>query len=184
MSAATVQVGLRAALLLARGRAEGVALVAAGSAAEQDEVARHSFLAMALCFPVFLGLHALGGAKPGLLPLAHDSMGFVLGWLGFVVLSHRLALEMGRAALWPRFVALWNWCTLVQYLLLTATVVPPLLGVPALLSQTIWLAALGWAVWLEWTAVRVGLVLPGGKAALVVVVDIALGVLVMRLVGG
>jgi hypothetical protein len=161
-----------------------VALVAAGSAPEQVEVARHSFLAMALCFPVFLGLHALGGAKPGLLPLAYDSMGFVLGWLGFVVLSHRLALEMGRAALWPRFVALWNWCTLVQYLLLTATVLPPLLGVPALLSQTVWLAALGWAIWLEWTAVRVGLVLPGGKAALVVVVDIALGVLVMRLVGG
>ena len=61
--------------------------------------------------------------------------------------------------------------------------VPPLLGAPEVLGQTVWLVALCWALWLEWSAVRLGLDLPGGKAALVVAADIALGLVVMRMVG-
>jgi hypothetical protein len=90
---------------------------------------------------------------------------------------------MGRGVLWPRFIALWNWCNLVQYLLLAAALVPPLLGAPALVAQTVWVVAMGWALWLQWSATRLGLGLSGGRAALMVVVDMGLGLVVLRLVG-
>jgi len=175
--------GLRAALMLAGGRAEGAALFAADSLADGLARARQSFLALALCLPMFLAIHALTpAAADG--EMARDLAGLALAWLGYAVLSHRLAADMGRAALWPRFVVLWNWCNLVQYLLLVASLVPQLLGAPAVVAQTAWLVAMGWALWLQWSATRLGLGLSGGRAALMVGVDMALGLVVLRLTSG
>ena len=179
-------IGLRAALLLARGRAEGAALMVGEAPAGQAARARHSFLAMLLCLPLFAAIQDLALQGPG--AIAADTLpralaSFVLGWFGYAVLSHQLAQGMGRAALWPRFIALWNWCNLVQYLLMTAATVPLLLGAPPLLAQTAWLVAMGWGIWLQWTATRLGLGLPRGHAALMVLVDIALGMMVLRLTG-
>ncbi len=71
--------------------------------------------------------------------LAHvfalDLVSYGVGWCGFAVLSHRLVGAMGLAARWPRFIALWNWCNVVQYLLLVVFSIPGLLGAPALLDQ-------------------------------------------------
>jgi hypothetical protein len=182
MSVAPAWLGLRAALLLARGRAEGVVLVAAASPDGQIARARRSFAALSLCLPVFLAVQTLGPAR------ADDAVlralaGLVLSWLGYAVLSFHLATGMGRATLWPRFIALWNWCNLVQYLLLSVAALPPLLGVPVLAAQTAWLVALGWAVWLQWTATRLGLGLSGGRAGMMVAADMALGLLVLQLIG-
>jgi hypothetical protein len=109
---------------------------------------------------------------------------FVLGWLAYAALSERMAAASGREALWPRFILLWNWCNLVQYLLLCAALVPELLGVPAALAQGAWLVAICWAMWLQWWATRLGLALGGGPAALLVVADLAVGLLVARLTSG
>jgi len=181
MTALSMPAGLRAALLLACGRGEGVALLAADTDARQLALARQSFRAMALCLPVFLLIHMAGGAPREAPPflLLRELASFALGWLGFAVLSHRLAQEMGRGALWPRFIVLWNWCNLLQYLLLVAMLVPVLLGVPTIVAQTAWLVAIGWAVWLQWFATRLGLGLPGGQAALLVAADMAVGVVVL-----
>ncbi len=181
MSDASVTLGLRAALLLARGRVDGADLVADGGPEEHLLRARQSVAALLLCLPMFLAVQVLAREAPGL-PMLRELAGFLLGWLGYAVLSHRLAEEMGRAALWPRFMALWNWCNLVQYLLLMAALAPQLLGAPAVVSQTAWVVAMGWAVWLQWSATRLGLGLSGGRAALMVVVDMALGVVVVRFV--
>ncbi len=64
---------------------------------------------------------------------------------------------MGLAERWPRFIALWNWCNVVQYLLLVVFSIPGLLGAPALFDQVAQLFALGWALWLEWFAFRLTL---------------------------
>ena len=182
MSGASVTRGLRAALLLARGRVDGLDLVAEGGPEEQRLRAWQSFVALLLCLPIFLGVQELArGSQAG--SLLRDIAGFVLSWLGYAVLSHALAGAMGRAVLWPRFVALWNWCNLVQYLLLGAALVPIVLGVPALVAQTVWLVAMGWALWLQWSATRLGLGLSGGRAALMVAVDMGLGLMVLRVVG-
>ena len=93
------------------------------------------------------------------------------------MLSHRLVGAMGLAERWPRFIALWNWCNVVQYLLLVVFSIPGLLGAPALLDQVAQLFALGWALWLEWFAFRLTLGIGIVPAAGLVALDVAIGVL-------
>ena len=178
----SLTLGLRAALLLARGRVDGLDLVAEGGPEEHLQRARQSFVALLLCLPIFLVVQELGRPAEGT-SLLRELAGLLLSWLGYAVLSHRLAAQMGRGVLWPRFIALWNWCNLVQYLLLAAALVPPLLGVPMVVAQTLWVVAMGWARWLQWSATRLGLGLSGGRAALMVAVDMGLGLVVLRVVG-
>lgn len=172
--AASVSSGLQAALLIARGRAEGLRHVEADMAG-----AARSFWAAAICLPAFLCLRLLAGvpARPAHV-LALDLLSFVIGWCGFAVLSYRLVGTMGLAARWPRFIALWNWCNVVQYLLLVVFSIPGLLGAPPLFDQVAQLFALGWALWLEWFAMRLTLGCSRFTAAGLVVLDVAIGVVV------
>ena len=178
---------LHGAFLLARGRADGLLLIAAPPEAEMAVAAR-SFWAAAVCLPAFLCLHLLDWASGGVPPAAGrglmlDLLGYVVGWVGFALLSHRLAGAMGRGALWPRFIAVWNWCNVVQYLMLVVAGLPALLGVPDLVAQTFWLVAMGWALWLEWYATRLALAIPARSAMALVALDFALGILVLVVTG-
>ena len=172
--------GLRAALLLARGRPEGAFLISMEDPDEQAARARHSFLAMLFCVPIFLAIQDLGSVSLGMATV-REFASFVLAWLGYAALSHQLAAAMGRSEEWPRFVVLWNWCNLVQYLLMACALAPAMFGAPPLLGQTAWVVAMGWSLWLQWSATRIGLDLAGGRAALLVGADLALGMVVLRL---
>ncbi len=173
----SVAPGLQAALLLAGGRTEGLRHV-------DDDMASaaRSFWAMAICLPAFVCLRVLAWTAGGMPPhaahvFAMDLVSFGVGWCGFAVLSHRLVGAMGLSARWPRFIALWNWCNVVQYLLLVVFSIPGLLGAPALLDQGAQLVGLGWALWLEWFAFRLTLGIGGLAAAGLVTLDVAIGVL-------
>lgn len=184
---ARVGTALHGAFLLARGRPDGLLLIVAPPEAELA-VASRSFWAIALCVPAFLCLHLLDWADGGLPPepgrvLALDFAGYVIGWVGFAVLSHRLAVSLGRAALWPRFITAWNWCNVVQYIMLVVAGMTTLVGLPDLVAQTVWLVAMGWALWLEWYATRLALALPGGPAAAMVGLDFALGLFLVGMTG-
>ncbi|HEX3404546.1 MAG TPA: hypothetical protein VHT74_29890 [Acetobacteraceae bacterium] len=175
--ASAVTSGLQAALLLARGRADGVRYV-------EDDMAgaARSFWAMAICLPAFVCLRLLAWTSGGMPPHpAHvfglDLLSYGIGWFGFAVLSHRLVGAMGLAARWPRCIALWNWCNVVQYLLLVVFSIPGLLGAPPLLDEGAQLFALGWALWLEWFAFRLTLEIGVIAAAGLVALDVAIGVL-------
>jgi hypothetical protein len=72
---------------------------------------------------------------------------------------------------------LWNWCNVLQYLLLVVFSIPGLLGAPALLDQAAQLVGIGWALWLEWFAFRLTLGIGVVAAAGLVVLDVAIGVL-------
>ena len=190
-----VRPGLRAALLLARGRTQELA--SPGPVEADIATARRSFATVAFCLPVFIFLHLIdrlaaevAGAEAA--PewtaaewrgLAVALLGFAIGWAGFALVSHRVALRLGRGALWPRFIALWNWCNLVQYLLLLAAALIGLAPLPAIIGQTAWLVALGWAIWLEWFMTRFALAMPGLLAMAVVALDLAIGMLVAGIVG-
>lgn len=183
---------LHGAFMLARGRAEGLALIVAVPAGEHapsiQTLAVRSFWALALSLPAFLSLHLMEWATDGLpASPAHDLLldllASAVGWLGFAVLSHELAGMLGRTPLWPRYLAVWNWCNLVQYLLLVVTSLPAVLGLPSMIAQTIWLVGLIWALWLEWYATRLALDLPPIPAAGFVGLDFALGLLIAGLAG-
>ncbi len=171
---------IRGALLLARGRAEGLALIAVRPE-EERRWAVSSFWAMALCLPAFLCLHLMDWATLGLpaapvAALAGDLMASLVAWLGFAVFSHELVHAARRDGHWLRFLAVWNWCNFVQYLLLLVASVPAVLGLPDALVQTAWLVGWGWALWLEWYATRLALDIPGMSAACLVGLDFAIGV--------
>jgi hypothetical protein len=174
---ASVASGLQAALLLARGRSDGLRYVEGDMAG-----AARSFWAMAICLPAFVCLRLLawtdGGAPPHLAhSFAVDLLSYGIGWCGYAVLSYRLVNAMGLGARWPRCIALWNWCNVVQYLLLVLFAIPGLLGAPALLDQVAQLFGLGWALWLEWFAFRLTLGIGVAAAAGLVALDVAIGVL-------
>lgn len=176
---ARVGAALHGAFLLARGRADGLLLIAAPPGAAMAAAGR-SFWAMAVCLPAFLCLHLLDWTADGVpaepaAGLALDVLGYVISWVGFALLSHRLAGPLGRAALWPRFIATWNWCNVVQYMMMVTAGLAALLGLPPLLAQTVWLVAAGWALWLEWYATRLALAVPSGTAAVLVALDFTLG---------
>lgn len=180
--------GLHAALKLARGRADGLDLLGATPSDASMDVAARSFWAMALCVPALLALHLIGWVETGIpadatLELVRDIAGYVVGWLGFAALSHVLAQRLGRAGRWPRFVTIWNWCNVVQYLMLVASALPGLLGLPDWIGETVWLVALGWALWLEWFATRLALDVSGPTAAGLVALDLALGLFLSALSG-
>jgi hypothetical protein len=172
-----VSSGLHAAWLLARGRAEGVQYVEADMGG-----AARSFWAAAICLPAFVCLRLLAWTSGGMPPraahvFALDLLSYGIGWCGFAVLSHRLVGAMGLSERWPRCIALWNWCNVVQYLLLVVFSIPGLLGAPAPLDQAAQLVGLGWALWLEWFVFRLTLGIGFAAAAGLVVLDVAIGVL-------
>lgn len=176
-----VSSGLHAAWLLARGRAEGLRYVEADMAG-----AARSFWAAAICLPAFVCLRLLAWTEAGAPPhpahvLALDLLSYLIGWCGFAVLSHRLIAAMGLAVRWPRCIALWNWCNVIQYMLLVIFSIPGLLGAPALLDQSAQLVGLGWALWLEWFAFRLTLGIGMLPAVGLVGLDVAIGVLLAGL---
>jgi hypothetical protein len=181
-----VAVGLQAALMLARGRAEGLSML--GSPPDQVAVARRSFWAVAVCLPAFVCLHLLdqkasGAAASSARAFAADLCGFVIGWLAFALASHRVANVLGRGEHWLRFITLWNWCNVVQYVMLVVAALPGLLGLPEVVSQTAWLVALGWALWLEWFMTGLALSVPAPMAAALVVLDVGIGLFVASVTG-
>ncbi len=179
--------GLQGAMLLARGRADGMQLLASHEEPAVQAAAR-SFWAAAICLPAFVCLQLIGLAQsPGLPPhfahaLALQLLGYAVDWAGFAVVSREVARVMGRLPAWPRFIAAWNWCNVVQYLLLVAASLPPLLGAPTMLGETAWLVATGWALWIEWYATRVALGVGGWRAAGLVLLDEALGLTLLAVI--
>ena len=179
--------GLQAAWLLARGRPEGARLLSVPPADALAAAAR-SFWAAPLCLPAFVCLHVIGWMESGLgaFPargFALDLLGFVIGWAGFALLTRGLAARLGRQALWPGFITAWNWCNVLQYMLLVAAALASLLGLPDVVAETAWLAAMGWALWLEWFATRLTLAVPALTAVALVALDFSIGLMLVALTG-
>jgi hypothetical protein len=184
---AAVGNGVQAALLLARGRADGMALLTATKEPASATAAR-SFWAAALCLPAFVCLQLIDLSQEPRLPphaahgFALQLLGYGIDWAAFALLSRGVARSMGRVANWPRFIAAWNWCNVVQYLLLVAASLPPLLGLPNIVGQATWLFASGWALWLEWYATRLALDCTGLQSAGFVLLDEAMGVALLAII--
>ncbi|HTR18338.1 MAG TPA: hypothetical protein VMI52_15095 [Acetobacteraceae bacterium] len=174
--------GLQGAMLLAKGRPEGARLMAGEGAA----VAR-SFWAAPICLPGFIALRLLDWADAGWPPRPLHAAGlellaYVIGWAGFALASRQVVAGMEQEARWPRFIVAWNWCNVIQYVLLLAGAVPELLGAPSWAAETSSLVVAGWALWLEWFATRVTLGIGAVGACAIVALDLFLGISLTSLV--
>jgi len=173
--------GLHAAVLFARGRSEGLHYVESDMAG-----AARSFWAMPICLPAIVCLRLMTWVEYGLPSDAGhavglDIMGYVVGWLAFALLSFRLAPLFGYGPRWPRFIAAWNWCNVIENLLLVLGGIPGLVGVPPIFDEAAQIFAIGWALWIEWFATRQALETTGGVAAVLVVLDQLIGLMLAGL---
>lgn len=180
--------GLQGAWLLARGQPIGLAALAPAPGEERSDAAG-SFWALALCLPPFAAMRAIDWIAGGVpadawIDLLRGMLGLVLGWLGFLLLMERVCRRMGFAARWPRFVLVWNWCSLLQGLMALGASLPAAMGAPDLLVQTLSLAVGGWSLWLAWFATRLTLGVSGGMAAAMVLLDIAVELFASGVVSG
>lgn len=173
----TMGTGLHAALLLARGRADGIRLV------ESDmQGATRSFWSMAVCVPTVIALRLMAWAGPGLPAnasriLGRDLLIFLAGWLLYAVVTYYLAPRFGRGERWPLFIAAWNWCNVVENVLLVFGGIPALLGAPHVIDQVAQLVTMGWALWVEWYAARIALGVGPLSALWLVLLDQTIGLL-------
>jgi len=178
---ATIGTGLHAAMLFARGRTEALHYVEADMAG-----AKRSFWAMAIGLPAIVCLRLMTWVQFGLPgnaghAIGLDLMGYVVGWLAFALLSFHLAALLGCSPRWPRFIAAWNWCNVIENLLLVVGGIPGLLGAPPMVNEAAQIFAIGWALWIEWFATRESLGTNGLAAALLVVLDQFIGLLLAGL---
>ena len=176
-----IEAGLRGVLTLARGQAHGAMLIE-----DTPEGAARSFWSAAICLPGFLALVMLDWAEdPPAAGVAYallvQIVAHAAGWAGFAVASQALAQAAGRGAEWPHFIAAWNWANVVQYLLLLAVSLPPLLGLPQPLASALAVATLGYQLWLVWLLAKTTL-RSGGLAIAVLGLDLVVGVAVAVLV--
>jgi hypothetical protein len=182
MSAVTaVTTGLGAALRLARGRADGIALVHG-----DRHTVTQSFWSIALCVPsvfcrLLMSWAASGLPKDAGHAATREVVVFLLGWLVFVEVTHWLVPVIGRGERWGRFIAIWNWCNVLEGILVIAGGIPGMLGAPAIVDQAFELIMIGWALWLEWYATRLALGVGALTAMSFVVLDQSLGVLLASL---
>lgn len=171
----SVASGVQGALLLARGRPEGVQRV------ESDQTAViRSFWAIPLSLPAVVCLQLLDWLATGVptnvpVALGQYLMLFLVGWLAFVWLSHHLAARLHREAQWPRFIAIWAYCSIIENTLVAIGALPGALGAPKILDESCQLITIGWALWLEWYAIRLSLQVGPLIAILVLSIDFAIG---------
>jgi hypothetical protein len=180
-SVSTVTLGLNAALRLARGRADGVVLVPG----DRKTIIR-SFWSIALCLPTVICRLLMSWADTGVPSdaahlLAREVIVFVVGWLVFVEVTHRMAPMIGRAERWGRFIAVWNWCNVIEGVLVILGGVPGLLGAPAIVDQASVLITIGWALWLEWYATKLAFGVTPLTAVGLVLLDQSIGIMLASL---
>ena len=176
--------GLRGALRLAGGNADGLSLLPT-----QPEAVWRSCAAALICWPAYMALRLMTYAESatevglGMLVLT-ETCAFVAAWFGFALASAPIAEALGAGALWPRFLAAWNWTNVVQYLFVLAGEVPGWLGLPRPVAVFAAVVAMVAAIGVEWQAARLALGVRGGQAAMVVAADIALSLLVRAVADG
>ncbi|MGE0416813.1 MAG: hypothetical protein AB7O80_08400 [Acetobacteraceae bacterium] len=167
--------GLHAAFLLARGRAAGLLFVSPDLAG-----AARSFWAIPVALPPIIVLRVMAWVETGVPAqaghiLLRDLLVYIVSWLFFALISRRMAESLGRGELWPRFISIWNWCNVVGNIMVMAGAIPGFVGAPALVDQVAQLVVMGWALWLEWYAIRLSLAIGPLLAIYFVVLDQVIG---------
>ncbi len=177
----SLSVSLHGAMMLARGQARGILLMNF----DARGIAR-SFWAIPMALPSVLYLATLewphGSPSPhALLDLVRQGLIFVLGWLAFAALTHLIAPRLNRAHLWVPMIVAWSWCNVPEAMLMVLGTIPGTLGAPPIVDQAAQVATFGWALWIEWFALRLAFGAGPLLAVWLVMVDQSIGLLLVVL---
>jgi hypothetical protein len=149
-----------------------------------------SFLAAFLSYPFFLILLTMRvsladwNATGGLSIMLIETIGYVISWVAFPLVMLSVLRWIGREQRFCDFMVPYNWCQLPQSVLFVAVGLEAETGAFSNpVSQTIEIAAAIVVLVYEWYIARVALETSGAAAALVVLVDLMLGVLITRAAG-
>jgi hypothetical protein len=174
---------LTGALRLARGDARGLACFE-----PTEEGFWHSFRAGVLCYPLYLILLAFPielGTPPELDPwrvVIVETIHYVISWVAFPLLMLPLVDWLRRGDRYFGFMTVYNWCQVPQTAVFA---VVALAGALDLLSAQGMLVAdliVGIAALVyEWFVARVALAVSRPRAALVILVDVALATLLSHI---
>jgi hypothetical protein len=145
-----------------------------------------SFRAGVLSYPLYLILLSfpIAGTPPvsGLDGFVIETIHYVVSWVAFPLLVLPLADRLGRGSRFLGFMVVYNWCQLPLTVLFALVA---LAGGAGLLSPDATsladLAAAALALVYEWYIARVGLMLDGVRAVLVVVLDILLATVLTQI---
>ena len=180
----SISAGLRGAVLLARARPEGVERFS-----NDPATVIRSFWALPLCLPSLICMKMLAWADTGIpvngpASFVRYLLLFSVGWLLFVVVSHYLASTINKQDNWPRFVAVWSYCSVIENTLIALGELPKVLSAPAILTQAAQLVTIGWALWLGWYGIRLSLDTGKLTAAIFLAVDLTIGIVMAVFAGG
>ena len=146
-----------------------------------------SFWAIAFCLPSVICRLLMSWADDGRARrcgssrLAREVIVFVAGLAGVCRSDHRLAPLIGRAERWGRFIAVWNWCNVVEGMLVVVGAFPAHLGRRQSLIRRVELITIGWALWLEWYATRLAFGVGRLTAIWLVLLDQSIGIMLASL---
>ncbi len=149
-----------------------------------------SFRAAALCYPLYLVLLTMrvGLTKwqeaGGWLVVTVETIAYVIAWVAFPLAMLTVTRWLGRTNRYFDFMVTYNWWQLPQSLLFVMVGLQSESGMlPAAAAQTMEAAAVVAVLVYEWYIARVALDTTGAAAALIVVVDVILGVVIDRAAG-
>lgn len=150
-----------------------------------------SFMSAFLSYPFFLILLTMRvsladwKSAGGLPILLIETIGYVISWVAFPLIMLSVLRWIGREHRFFDFMVPYNWCQLPQSILFVVIGLQSeseALG--SSLSQILEFAAAIAVLVYEWYIARVALETSAAAAALVVLVDLVLGVVVTRAAGG
>jgi hypothetical protein len=144
-----------------------------------------SFRAAAICYPLYIVLLTMRvtvaewqEAGGGLVILV-QSIAYVIGWVAFPLATLALTRRLGCEERFFDFMVPYNWFQLPQSLLFVLVGLESEAGVlGSATAQAIETVAVIAVLAYEWFLARVSLEIPGPAAALVVVIDVVLGVVI------
>jgi hypothetical protein len=149
-----------------------------------------SFLSGFLSYPFFLILLTMRvsiadwNTAGGVPIILIETIGYVISWVAFPLVMLSVLRWIGREGRFYDFMVPYNWCQLPQSVLFVVVGIEGETGALSdPVSQTIEIAAAIAVLVYEWYIARVALETNGATAAVVVLVDLVLGLLITRAAG-
>ena len=149
-----------------------------------------SFRAAAIAYPLYLMLLSMRVTiaewerSGGLLIVTVETIAYVMAWVAFPLIMLTVTRWVGRAHRFFDFMVPYNWSQVPQSALFVLVGLESESGVlPAGLAQGVEIAAAVAVLVYEWFIARVALDATASTAALVVFVDLFLGVLISHIAG-
>jgi hypothetical protein len=148
----------------------------------------HSFRAAAVCYPLYLILLTFpieigtGSEINETRLLAVETIHFVISWVAFPLAVLPIIDWLGRGDRFLPYMVAYNWCQVPQTMVFATIAMAGgvgLLSVDAVVVVDLF-AGLATLVY-EWYIARVGLALSGGRAVLIIAIDVVLATLLSHI---